>query len=244
MEIRVGTSGWHYPHWRGAFYPVNLPTQRWLSYYAQHFDTVELNNSFYRLPPESAVQSWCQQTPKSFLFAVKASRYITHSLRLANPNPGLDRFFKRIVNLGPRLGPILFQLPPRWRPDPERLASFLHVLAAGHRYAFEFRDERWQQPEIYALLRKHGAALCIFHLAGYQSPIQLTADFAYIRLHGPTEIKYAGKYTRHQLATWAHRIASWRGQIRAVYVYFDNDQGGFAAENAARLRIMLQARQL
>lgn len=238
-EIRIGTSGWHYKHWCGPFYEEKTPPRRMFACYQQQFDTVELNNSFYRLPTEDALQSWFDSSPADFLFAAKASRYITHRKRLSDPQNAVDHFFERMQRLGPKLGPILFQLPPRWNANPERLENFLRVLPRGHPYTFEFRDLSWNQEAIYNILRRHNAAYCISEIAGYQSPELLTADFAYTRLHGPGERAYQGEYSQEQLQRWAEKIAVWSETLRAVYVYFDNDQAGFAAKNALALKKMV-----
>lgn len=238
-EIRIGTSGWHYPHWRGAFYPEDLPTAEWLPYYATHFETVEINNSFYRLPSEATLATWRAAVPAGFSFAAKASRYLTHMKKLTEPQAALEAFLSRVEVLEDRLGPILFQLPPRWRCNPERLAAFLEVLPATHRYAFEFRDPSWHVPAVYDLLRRHGMAFCGFDLAGFLSPLEVTADFTYLRLHGPAQAAYRGDYDRECLRGWARRIRAWERELAAVYVYFDNDEGGYAAKNALELKALL-----
>lgn len=235
-SLFVGTSGWHYKHWRGPFYPEKLPQNRWLQFYSQHFDTVELNTTFYRLPPETAPLDWKQNTPPHFCFAAKGSRFITHMKKLRDPEAALEKFFERIHGLGKKLGPIVFQLPPQWPADEDRLQHFLRALPRRRRCAFEFRNPSWNTPEIYRLLQKHNAALCIFDLAGTQSPIELTADFTYIRLHGPGG-KYQGSYDDAALHSWAKRLEKWG--LAASYVYFDNDQAGYAPQNAARLREIL-----
>lgn len=240
-EIRIGTSGWHYAHWRGAFYPEALPTAEWLGYYLRTFDTVEVNHSFYRLPAESTLAGWRDAVPAGFVFAAKASRYLTHMKKLLDPQSALDTFLPRLEVLGPRLGPLLFQLPPRWRRNVPRLAGFLEALPATHRYAFEFRDPSWHHPEVYALLERHGMAFCAYDLAGFQSPLALTADFAYVRLHGPSASAYQGSYDREQLVAWAERVRAWQRDLQAVYVYFDNDAEGYAAANARELKLLLQA---
>ncbi len=234
-EIRIGTSGWHYAHWRGNFYPAKLSTARMLEHYAGNFDTVELNNTFYRLPSEKGLEGWREGTPRDFLFAVKGSRYLTHMKKLKDPEPGLARFFERVELLGRKLGPILFQLPPNWPVDAGRLTQFLRALPRRRRYAFEFRNESWNTIEVDRLLQRHNAAVCAFHLAGYESPVKVTADFAYIRLHGPGG-KYQGSYTDRALEGWAERIAKWRTELRTVFVYFDNDEAGYAARDALRLK--------
>jgi uncharacterized protein YecE (DUF72 family) len=236
MKIWIGTSGWHYGHWKGSFYPEDLPAAQMLAWYAERFDTVELNNTFYRLPPEGAAENWCRTVPRDFCFAVKGSRFITHMKKLRDPEIALERFFSRIEPLGRKLGPILFQLPPRWELNLERLSAFLNALPSGHRYAFEFRDPEWHVEAAYRLLEKHNAAFCTFELEGFTAPIRQTADFAYLRLHGPGK-KYQGSYNSQTLTMWARRINSWR--LDAVHVYFDNDERGFAAANASELATML-----
>jgi uncharacterized protein YecE (DUF72 family) len=237
-EIRIGTSGWHYKHWVGRFYPHRWPASKMLAYYQERFDTVEINNSFYRLPVETALAAWRQSTPDDFLFAVKGSRFLTHMKKLKDPAPGIEKFFLRVELLREKLGPVLFQLPPNFGMNLERLDSFISALPQGHRYAFEFRDSSWNTAEVYQLLRKHNAAWCAFELAGYQSPVQITADIAYVRLHGPCG-KYQGSYSEEALAGWARRIEKWRRELNAVYIYFDNDDSGFAAHNALRLKELI-----
>lgn len=234
-EVRIGTSGWHYWHWLGPFYPPKLPAGQMLPYYVGLFDTVEINNSFYRLPLESALASWRASTPDNFRFALKGSRYLTHMKKLKDPEPGLERFFQRADLLGEKLGPILFQLPPHWEVDLERLRGFLRALPEGHQYAFEFRNPTWYIQDVYAELQRHNAAYCPFDLGGFQSPIEITADWSYVRLHGPGN-KYQGSYGDEALADWAERIRNWRKELKGVYVYFDNDQAAYAVENALRLR--------
>ena len=209
-----------------------------LAYYCERFDTVELNNSFYHLPKKSSLESWRDSTPPGFCFAAKGSRFLTHMKKLKDPEQGLNRFLDAIEVLQQKLGPILFQLPPNWELDVERLANFLGFLPGEHRYAFEFRNASWSVPEIYDLLRQRNAANCIFHLAGTQSPIEVTADFAYVRLHGPGG-KYQGSYSDQALVEWALRIRKWRQELKTIYVYFDNDEAGYAAQNALRLKDLI-----
>jgi len=238
--LRIGTSGWHYKHWVGTFYPEKTPASKMLAFYYQRLDTVELNNTFYRLPTESALASWRDSTPRGFCFAAKGSRFLTHMKKLKDPEQALDRFFTAIDILQDKLGPILFQLPPHWQLDAGRLEHFLRVLPKHHRYAFEFRNETWNIQEIYSLLAAHNAGYCIFDLAGFQSPIEVTTDLVYVRLHGPGG-KYQGSYNEEALSQWAQRIRNWQLDNRAVYVYFDNDQAGYAAHNALRLKQLLEA---
>jgi len=234
-SVHIGTSGWHYKHWVGPFYPPGLPASKMLDFYLRRFDTVEINNSFYRLPKPETFEAWRENTPKEFLFAVKANRFITHNKKLKDPDAPLDRMFASTDVLGRKLGPILFQLPPQWTVNLERLEIFLRALPRRRPFAFEFRNETWNTQEVYEMLRRFNAAYCMFHLAGFQSPFEVTADFTYLRLHGPGG-KYQGSYDDAMLGAWAARIRAWREQLKAVYVYFDNDQAGFAVANALRLR--------
>jgi len=238
--IHVGTSGWSYPHWAGRFYPEGLPQRRWLAFYARHFATVEINNAFYRLPRPETFAAWAGQTPPHFLFAVKASRYITHLKKLKAPTEALTRLLDHAAHLGDKLGPILFQLPPHWHCNPKRLADFLRRLPRGPDYAFEFRDPSWFCEAVYELLHSHGCAFCIYHLAGLQSPLTVTAPFVYIRLHGP-DGPYQGRYGRARLTPWAARIRAWADEGRTVYCYFDNDQNAYAVDDARTLQGLLTA---
>jgi uncharacterized protein YecE (DUF72 family) len=240
-DVRIGTSGYHYKHWVGSFYPPKTPPSKMLESYVQHFDTLELNNSFYRLPTIGAFESWRDSTPKNFVFAVKASRFITHNKKLKDPENALDNILARAEHLGKKLGPVLFQLPPHWKVNLERLRSLLEILPREHRYAFEFRELSWMTPEVNRLLKRFNAAFCIYELAGYHSPFEITADFAYVRLHGPAAGKYQGSYSNTQLREWVGRIREWttRQKLKAIYVYFDNDQAGYAAQNALTLREMV-----
>ncbi len=241
-EVRIGTSGWHYRHWKGNFYHARLPASRMLNAYLEHFDTVELNNSFYKLPSADTFENWRISTPQGFIFAVKASRFLTHMKKLKDPESALNNFLPRAEKLGEKLGPILFQLPPGWRMDLQRLRDFLRALPGKHRYAFEFRDPSWHCPPVLEVLQRYNAAFCVFDLAGFQSPIEVTAEFAYVRLHGPGG-KYQGSYSEEALQEWANRIVSWKQRLSAVYAYFDNDQEGYAAANAVRLRELVGLRR-
>jgi uncharacterized protein YecE (DUF72 family) len=243
MQIHIGTSGWHYAHWRGPFYPHDLASTKMLRWYTNHFDTVEINNSFYRLPTDDALKIWFEQTPHQFCFALKASRYITHRKRLLDPENTVKNFLPRVERLGRKLGPILFQLPPRWRVNLERLKLLLQILPRSHQCAFEFRDPSWHNVAVYSLLRRFNAAFCVFEIAGFQSPTEITADFSYVRLHGPGERAYQGKYTKGQLRLWAQRIAEWQRHLQKVFVYFDNDQAGFAARNAMELKSLVSQQE-
>jgi uncharacterized protein YecE (DUF72 family) len=241
-EIRIGTSGYHYRHWLSRFYPDGLKSRDMLAHYSRDFDTVELNNTFYQLPAEATFDSWRQGTPKQFVFAVKGSRFLTHMIKLKDAERGLVNFLPRAERLRGKLGPILWQLPPRWNVNVERLESFLSLLPRKHRYAFELRNETWMTDEVFETLRRHNAAFCIYELAGYQSPIELTANWTYVRLHGPTPQKYQGSYSEEQLEEWAARIRGWSRRLDSIYVYFDNDDSGYAVENALTLKRMVGKR--
>jgi uncharacterized protein YecE (DUF72 family) len=236
--LRIGTSGWHYPHWRGVFYPEKLAASRWLDYYAQHFDTVELNSTFYRLPTENGLDTWRESSPRGFCFAAKGSRFLTHMKKLKEPAPGIAKFFERVDRLAGKLGPVVFQLPPWWEVNLERLAGFLEALPPRHKYAFELRNPTWHTDAVYRILRRYKAAFCIFEIAGFQSGLEITANFTYIRLHGPGGA-YEGSYPEETLRAWARRIREWQRDLRAVYLYFDNDQAGYAVKNALRLKSLL-----
>ncbi len=241
-QIRIGTSGWHYRHWVGNFYPEKHKPAHMLAWYIQHFDTVELNNSFYRLPNVSALEAWRDSTPPDFCFALKGSRFITHNKKLKDPENALDNLLPRAEVLGKKLGPILFQLPPSWKKNLDRLEEFLTALPRRHRYAFEFREPSWLVADLYALLRRFNAAFCIYELAGYHSPIEVTADWVYVRLHGPGEKKYQGSYPEATLREWATKIRYW-SHTCDVFVYFDNDQAGYAAANALTLKSLVTGQQ-
>lgn len=233
--ILIGTSGWQYKHWRGPFYPADLPASRMLAFYLEHFDTVEVNNSFYHLPAPATFENWKAASPPGFLFAVKGSRFITHMKKLKDPEPSSQKFFDAVAGLGRKLGPILWQLPPFWQVNTERLDEFLAVLPRRRRYAFEFRNETWFTEEVNAILRRRKAAFCIYDFDYRQSPRTVTADWVYVRLHGP-DGKYAGSYSDDALKEWARQFEAWSREGRDVYCYFDNDQAGYAVQNALRLR--------
>jgi uncharacterized protein YecE (DUF72 family) len=244
---RVGCSGWHYEHWRGPVYDESLPTTAWLREYARRFPTVEINNSFYRLPSEQTFAAWYAQVPRGFRFAVKASRFLTHIKRLRDPAEPLERFFAHARSLGPTLGPVLYQLPPRWFPDEERLRLFLQALperiAPGLRqrvfHVIEFRDPRGYEPRVIELLHDRGVALCVHDMPGSASPLLITGPIAYLRLHGHGK-KYGGSYPDAVLAEWAQWITSATSAGRDAYVYFNNDVNGYAVQDATRLTEMIE----
>lgn len=235
--IHIGTSGWHYKHWEGPFYPQRLSPEDWLAYYQDHLPTVEVNNTFHQLPARETLEGWRETVDEDFVFAVKASRYITHMKKLKDPEEPVDTFLSRVEILGAGLGPILFQLPPNWNYDGERLRSFVEVLPSGHRYTFEFRNPDWLNDEANQILEDNGAAFCIYDFQGRQSPRTVTADFVYIRLHGPYGA-YGGKYDADALAQLRDAISTWQREGKDVYCYFDNDEAGYAVDNALELRGM------
>jgi uncharacterized protein YecE (DUF72 family) len=239
--VRIGCSGWNYADWRGRLYPEGLGTGRWLERYAEVFDTVEVNSTFYRLAKPDAVRRWVEQTPDDFVFAVKGSRYLTHVRRLRYMREGVERFYEAIEPLArsPKMGPVLWQLPANFRRDDELLAQALEALPEG-RHCFEFRHESWFAPEVYDLLRRHAVALVIGdHPERPFQTHELTADWTFIRFHGGAR-GYRGNYSKRELEEWAERIEGWRDRID-VYAYFNNDWEGFAIKNGLWLRKRLGA---
>ncbi|MPY88235.1 MAG: DUF72 domain-containing protein [Luteitalea sp.] len=251
----VGCSGWEYAHWRRVFYPLDVPRRTWLSHYASRFDTVEINSSFYRLPSISSLRSWRDATPDTFLFALKASRYLTHLKKLTDPKQPLQRLFGRVRTFGPKLGPVLYQLPPGWSVNIDRLAAFLEALPqelpasssrtsraprdrGRLRHVIEFRDTRWYVDEVLALLEAHGVALCVHDMPGSESGRRLVGPFIYVRFHG-VNARYGGGYGSRRLAGWADWLAEVRQSGRDAYVYFNNDIGGHAPHDALTLRKLL-----
>lgn len=237
-KIYIGTSGWQYKHWRSTFYPEQVKSKDHLFYYQNYFETVEINSSFYRLPTKETFIKWREAVPQKFVYAVKANRFITHMKKLADPVDSLDLMLANITGLEDKLGPLLFQLPPGWKINSERFENFLSSLPKGLRCVFEFRNETWYDPQIYGLLEKYGCAFCIYELAGHLSPLKITADFVYIRLHGPGN-KYQGSYDEPALQKWAQLCREWLDKGKDVYLYFDNDEMGYAAFNAKRLKEIL-----
>jgi uncharacterized protein YecE (DUF72 family) len=233
-RLYCGTSGWNYNHWRGILYPEDLPQSKWLQRYAEHFDTVEINNSFYRLPERKIFQAWHDQTPPGFTFALKASRFLTHMKKLRDPEEPLERMLGRTQALADKHGPILYHLPPYWHVNLERLERFLSLLPGHLRHVFEFRDGSWQTESVYDLLRRHGAGYCIMSAPDLPCHLITTADFAYIRMHNGGDRTH-GRYTDRSLRSWAGHVRDFLA-TGDVYVYFNNDYMGFAVENARKLR--------
>jgi uncharacterized protein YecE (DUF72 family) len=232
--IRIGTSGWTYKHWKGDFYPEDLPQRRWLEYYTEHFPTVELNASFYHIPKASTARGWAERTPPDFRFSVKLSRLITHVHKLKNCEETAEWFFRELEPLRDKVAAFLFQLPPSFLPQPKTLESFLSLLPQNNRYVFELRNPEGYSGAVPELLEKSGATFCIHDLQGLQTPYRVTSSLVYIRFHG-TGGRYSGGYSESELARWATRIRRWSGEGRDVLAYFNNDIGGFAVHNAKTL---------
>jgi len=242
VAIRIGCSGWNYAHWRnGVFYPPRCPPRRWLSFYSEHFDTVEVNTTFYRLPATASVARWVDETPAGFTFAVKVSRYITHVKRLVDVPQHLPLLYDRIAPLVSsfKLGPFLWQLPPTFACDLDRLAAALEALNDGHRHAFEFRHPSWFCDEVYALLREHQVALVVGdrpEVHAFQAH-ELTADFTLVRFHAGSRGRN-GNYSHRELDEWVERLRRW-SRTATVFAYFNNDWEGYAIENARYTRAAL-----
>ena len=236
----IGTSGWVYKHWLGIFYPPKMPGSQQLPFYAEHFDSVEVNYSFYRLPPRSVFEGWREQSPQNFLFAVKASRYLTHIKKLKDPEEPLTRLMESATGLGDKLGPVLVQVPPRWHVDLERLQGFLQALRAypGQQFTMEFRDRSWLVPEVSEMLKDAGVALCVEVRVNVPLDLTLTAPWTYVRVHGG---QHGMGLTEEELVQWAGRIRAWREQGVDVYVYFNNDPEGWAIYNGRRLQELTSA---
>jgi len=234
-RLRIGTSGYQYAHWKARFYPVDLPKKEWLAFYATHFDTVEINATFYRLPASGTFDRWSQVAPTDFVYALKFSRYGSHMKHLKDPEETIGRFLEVGERLGVSLGPILVQLPPHWRVDAPRLRAFLGAAPRRHRWAFEFRDPTWLCDDVFEVLRDHGAALCIHDLLP-DHPVASTADWVYIRFHGHVP---GGRYGAHLLMLAVRVIERFLGEGRDVYAYFNNDRQGYAVLDALELGRLL-----
>jgi uncharacterized protein YecE (DUF72 family) len=238
---RVGCSGWQYKHWRGDFYPADVPVGRWFEHYAARFDTVEINNSFYRLPEAETFARWRGRAPLRFLFAVKASRFLTHMKKLKDPEEPIERLFTRMRQLGNRLGPVLYQLPPNFKLDLGRLEHFLHALPPDARHVLEFRDPSWYADRVGALLERHGVAMCLHDMKGSATGRERVGPFVYVRYHGPGGT-YSGGYAPDRLARWAEWLDGERRAGIDVFAYFNNDVGGHAPRDAVTLRQFLEGR--
>jgi len=235
----LGTSGWHYEHWRGRFYPAELSKSKWLEFYARSFSTVELNNSFYHLPSEKAFTNWRDSSPQGFIYAVKVSRFITHIKKLRNVEDALEKFLERAKLLGGKLGPLLYQLPPGLHRNDSLLESFLKMLPRDLSHVFEFRHESWLDKGVFDLLRRYNAGFCIYDMPDFTTPLETTADFVYVRFHGSTWL-YGGSYSDEELGKWAKDIKRLSKNKKAVYIYFNNDAEAFAVQNALTLSQKVQ----
>ena len=239
-RIYIGTSGWAYKHWMGTFYPEGTKVKDRFAYYLEKFNTVEINNTFYGMPADETFVNWKNNTSNDFIYVIKANRQITHNKKLHDPDLTLPPFMERVQLLGKKLGPILFQLPPFMKSNTALLETFLKALPKKYRFVFEFRNADWYKEEVYSLLKKYNCAFCIYELAGHISPIIITADFVYLRLHGPGN-KYQGSYSDEKLQEWATQCLKWSA-AKDVFVYFDNDEKGYAAFNALKLQEFVQQR--
>ncbi len=238
---RVGCSGWQYKHWKGDFYPDTVPQSHWFEYYSSIFDTVEINNTFYRLPERATFAKWARRAPPGFEFAVKASRFLTHMKKLKDPKEPVDRLFSRMRALGSHLGPVLYQLPPGWKVDRERYAHFLETLPRRARHVVEFREPTWYAPDVLALMARHRVALCLHDMPGSATGRERQGPFVYVRFHGATG-KYGGSYDDERLRSWADWLNGQRDAGCSIYAYFNNDVGGHAPRNALTLRRILAER--
>ena len=237
--IRIGCSGWNYKHWRGIFYPKGMPSSRWFGFYAEHFDTVEINNSFYRLPSPETFGKWRDQAPSGFCYAVKANRFLTQAKKLKECEEPLERMMNAARCLDDRLGPILFQLPPSLRINLERLENFLRIVPKDVLNVFEFREKSWYVPETYALLERYGSSFCAHDMGSSTSERIAIGPIAYVRFHGG-EGKYWGRYPDEALLPWADWMIAQARTGRAVWAYFNNDIEGHAIDDAQTLKSMVR----
>ena len=239
---RIGCSGWSYKDWRGIVYPEKAPSRTWFAHYAERFDTVELNTTFYRLPTPERVEGWCEQAPEGFCYAAKLGQFCTHRMKLRDPEGWLPNHLDRIERLGPHLGPNLVQLPPRWKRDVARLEAFLAIAPRHIRWAVEVRDPSWLHDDVFAALERHGAALCIHDLLP-DHPWERTTDWTYVRFHGPNAIEepYQHRYGSRRLRKAADRLGAWLDDGCDVHAYFNNDWYGNAVTDATTLRGQLAA---
>jgi uncharacterized protein YecE (DUF72 family) len=237
--VRIGCSGWVYPHWRGLFYPEKLAVKRWFAFYASEFDTVEINNSFYRLPKAETFDAWREQAPPGFCYAVKANRFLTQAKKLNECEEPLERMMAPFRHLGPTLGPVLYQLPPRFKVNLERLESFLRIVPRDVTNVFEFREPSWYCDAVFALLERHGASFCAHDMPGSASPRVAVGPAAYLRFHGGLS-KYYGRYPDERLLDWADWIAEQARSGRTVWAYFNNDPEAHAIHDAQTLRAMIR----
>ncbi|MBD3208304.1 MAG: DUF72 domain-containing protein [Candidatus Nealsonbacteria bacterium] len=231
----IGTSGWMYDHWKEEFYPPEISSDEMLAFFGRHFKTVEVNNIFYQKPDRKKILGWKESVPDDFTFAIKANRYITHMKNLKDVKEPVSELLSVLRGLGKKLGPVLFQLPPQWHINAPRIKSFLNILPKGFRYAMEFRHDSWYDKEIFKSLRERNIAFCIHDHKDAPSPEKVTADFIYLRLHGPGGY-YSSKYTDEQLSRWSEKIKKWLSEGKDIYAYFNNDTSGYAIRNSDQLK--------
>jgi len=237
-KFRIGTSGWHYNHWRGKFYPAELKKYEWFDYYSKHFDTVEINNTFYQQPKDTSIKTWYKRAPQNFTYAVKANRFITHIKKLKDPADSLRRFLNSTALLKEKLGPVLYQLPPSLHQDLDRLKNFAMLLPKKPPAVFEFRHKSWFTQNTFDLLSRFHLTFCIHDMPGIISPRAVTADIIYIRFHGPTG-RYQGNYSKAALRDWAEWIKDHAKNTRSIFAYFNNDYNAYAIRNAGQLKELL-----
>lgn len=237
MAVLIGTSGWSYDHWVGVLYPKSAKSLDRLDHYARRFRTVEVNNTFYRWPKDEVFSIWQERAPDGFVFSAKASRGLTQFRKLNDPVPWLERMDAGLSRLKEKRGATLYQLPPHFPINLSRLDEFLSVVPSRERTAVEFRHPTWNMEETFSVLERHGTAYCVTSGANLPCVLRATADFVFVRLHGPDRSHlYAGSYSEDDLRWWADRVGEWKSQGRDVYAYFNNDGYGHAVRNALRLR--------
>jgi uncharacterized protein YecE (DUF72 family) len=242
MEIKnfIGTSGYYYFHWKGIFYPEDLSSTKFLKYYIQYFDTLELNSTFYHIPKESTIKQWKNNVPEKFIISIKANKNITHIKRLKNAETEINEFMRKIALLQKKLGVILFQLPPSLKKDLTILKDFINLLNTGKmKFAIEFRHDSWLDDSVYEVLKEKNIAFCISDSPYYPFAEEITADFTYIRFHGHESL-YASNYSNADLKSYAEKIKKWNGKGISSFCYFNNDFGGFAVKNALYLRELVK----
>ena len=235
-KAHIGTSGFHYNHWKKVFYPEGLAKKYWFKHYCKSFDTVEINNTFYQLPSDETFKDWFTNAPDNFCYSLKFNRYGSHLKCLKEPESTIENFLNKAVHLKEHLGPILVQLKPNWKKNFERLQHFLEVAPKKYRWVLEFRNPSWLCAEIFQLLKEHQVALCIHDMLP-DHPLEVTADFVYLRFHGD---HYDGSYSKEFLQNTANRINSYCKQGLDVYAYFNNDAHGYAVKNALELKSLLK----
>ena len=240
--VYIGTSGYSYQHWKSRFYPKGLSASKWLEFYSRHFDTIELNYTFYRLAPKKTFEAWYEKTPKNFKFVIKGSRFITHIKRLKSCSKPLREFFKRAGGLKEKLTCCLWQLPPSFKCDLERLDKFIKLLKNNYSFclhSFEFREKSWFNPQTYSILDKNNISLCIADSPDFKTPGELTSSFIYLRFHGGT-ILYGSQYSDKELKSWAGKSKKWLKKKKLLFAFFNNDAKAFAVKNALRFKELLK----